>query len=48
MTIDPDHGFGLLRPEDRGKMEQILTERVRGSARCTGVAWNTHGLRRWT
>jgi uncharacterized protein len=31
MTIDPDHGFGLLRPEDREKMEQILTERSEGA-----------------
>jgi hypothetical protein len=31
MTIEPDHGFGLLRPEDREKMERILTERSEGA-----------------
>ena len=27
MTLDPDHGFGLLWPKDHEKMELILTER---------------------
>jgi uncharacterized protein len=31
MTLDPDHGFGLLSPEDQEKMELILTERSDGS-----------------
>ena len=31
MTLDTDHGFGLLRPDDREKMELILTERSNGS-----------------
>jgi hypothetical protein len=31
MTVDPDHGFGLLSPEDQEKMELILTERSDGS-----------------
>src|ERR1700730_16197833 len=31
MTLDPDHGFGLLWPEDNEKMEEILTERSDGS-----------------
>jgi uncharacterized protein len=31
MTLDPDHGFGLLWPEDHEKMELILTERSEGS-----------------
>jgi yecA family protein len=31
MTLDTDHGFGLLRPDDREKMELILTERSDGS-----------------
>jgi uncharacterized protein len=31
MTNNPDHGFGLLRPEDREKMERILTERSEGA-----------------
>jgi hypothetical protein len=31
MTLDPDHGFGLLSPEDHEKMELILTERSHGS-----------------
>ena len=31
MTLDPDHGFGLLSPEDQEKMELILIERLDGS-----------------
>ena len=31
MTLDPDHGYGLLSPEDQEKMELILTERSDGS-----------------
>jgi uncharacterized protein len=31
MTVDPDHGFGLLSPDDQEKMELILTERSHGS-----------------
>lgn len=31
MTLDPDHGFGLLSPEDQEKMELILFERSDGS-----------------
>jgi hypothetical protein len=31
MTLDPDHNFGLLSPEDQEKMELILTERSDGS-----------------
>jgi hypothetical protein len=27
MIVDPDHGFGLLPPEDQEKLELILTER---------------------
>jgi uncharacterized protein len=40
MTIEPDHGFGLLRPEDREKMERILTERSEG----THGAPELHGM----
>ncbi len=31
MTLDPDHGFGLLSPEDQEKIELLLTERSDGS-----------------
>jgi hypothetical protein len=31
MTLDPDHGFGLLSREDQEKLELILTERSDGS-----------------
>jgi uncharacterized protein len=31
MTLDPNHGFGLLSPEDQEKMELILTEHSDGS-----------------
>jgi yecA family protein len=31
MTLDPDHGFGLLSPEVQERMELILTERSDGS-----------------
>jgi hypothetical protein len=31
MTPDPEHGFGLLSPEDQDKMEQILSERSEGT-----------------
>jgi hypothetical protein len=31
MVLDPDHGFGLLSPEDQEKIELILTERSEGS-----------------
>ena len=47
MTLDPDHGFGLLSPEDQEKMELILTERSDGSYGGAGTAWNAHGLRGW-
>jgi uncharacterized protein len=30
MTLDPDHGYGLLRSEDHEKMELILSERSHG------------------
>ena len=30
MTLDPDHGFGLLSREDQEKLELILTERSDG------------------
>jgi hypothetical protein len=31
VTLDPDHGCGLLSPEDQEKMELILTERSEGA-----------------
>ena len=31
MALDPDHGFGLLSPEDQEKIELILAERSEGS-----------------
>ena len=31
MVLDPDHGFGLLSPEDQEKIELILTERFHRS-----------------
>jgi hypothetical protein len=31
MTLDPNHGFGLLWAEDNEKMERILTERSDGA-----------------
>jgi hypothetical protein len=31
MAFDPEHGFGLLSPDDQEKIELILTERSHGS-----------------
>jgi hypothetical protein len=31
MTVDPDHGFGLLSSEDQERLERILTERSEGT-----------------
>ena len=40
MTVDPDHGFGLLSPDDQEKIELILTERSHGSHGAPAL----HGL----
>jgi hypothetical protein len=47
MTLDPDHGFGLLSPEDQEKMELILTGRSDGSYGAPALHGNAHGLRGW-
>jgi len=31
MTLDPDHGFGLLSSEDHERLERILNERSGGA-----------------
>jgi yecA family protein len=40
MTIDFDHGCGLLSPEDQEKMESILTERLESTHGAPGL----HGM----
>jgi hypothetical protein len=39
MTLDPDHGFGILSPEDQEKIELILTERSDGSNGAPVLYW---------
>ena len=39
-TPDPEHGFGLLSPEDEEKLERILHERLQGAS----VMPEMHGM----